>query len=220
VPKTAGLQHQQTLSLQSQQPQLNNLAYDAHNCLLLLGNAEGSMLVALHLAAGANRFDSYAQFEVTIPIVSLEARSLLPGSREATDVQVTPPPPFPCLDLLLSWSGRMKVGCLHVGPFTTSLGLDCTDRWGNWYMNVASAKTSLWRRNEPIRARIIYMAHYHHWEVCAETLFAEHMQSNTGTSPRRQTCYRQTPESQSQKTPLTYSRLVTTPFPLPTSGCL
>ena len=83
-----GFQHQQTLTLRSNQPQLYNLAYDSKSSLLLLGNTLGSTLVVLHVMPSLDSFDSIAQFEVVVPIISLEAVQSPAESSDPEAIQV------------------------------------------------------------------------------------------------------------------------------------
>lgn len=83
-----GFQHQQTLTLQSSQPQLYNLVYDSKSGLLLLGNTLGSTLVVLHVTQNLDSFDSIAKFEVVAPIISLEAIQSPAESSDPDAIQV------------------------------------------------------------------------------------------------------------------------------------
>ena len=71
----AGFQLQHKLSLQTSQPVLNNLAFDPNHGIVLLANARGRSITALHVAPSLDSFDAFAQFALTMPILSLEARS-------------------------------------------------------------------------------------------------------------------------------------------------
>lgn len=84
----AGFQHQQTVVLQSQKAQLNNLAFNSKSGLLLLGNALGSTLVVLHLSEALDSFDAIARFEVIVPIISLEELQVPSDSPNSEVLQV------------------------------------------------------------------------------------------------------------------------------------
>lgn len=61
------------VQLHSNSPLQNSLAFAALHGLLLLPNALGVGLAVLHLSPGGEGIDAVLQFDVTRPILSLEA---------------------------------------------------------------------------------------------------------------------------------------------------